>query len=298
VAAYFDCRRTSATPKRARLRADLERNLVGALRRARRRHATGRAVDLLRRHAPEAARGLGGRLPRSHRPPPALQPHRRRASSARSSPTAAPASRAAARSTRRAPRAKVRSVTRNWSAAAWYLKCDVANFFVAIDKRDPGELLARAHPRAVVARSRRADPLPRSARTSRCAAAPEALALVPPHKRCWPTSRRTSACRSATCRASSSRTSTSTPRPVRQARPARAPLRPLRRRLRAAARVARLAERRARARSRRSCRASWASPQSLEDDPAAGRARHRLRRPGDQAVAPHDPPAHLSRCAA
>jgi hypothetical protein len=29
---------------------------------------------------------------------------------------------------------KVRSVTQNWSKQAWYLKCDLANFFVAIDK--------------------------------------------------------------------------------------------------------------------------------------------------------------------
>lgn len=31
--------------------------------------------------------------------------------------------------------AKVRSQTQNWSRPAWYLKCDLANFFVAIDKR-------------------------------------------------------------------------------------------------------------------------------------------------------------------
>ena len=29
----------------------------------------------------------------------------------------------------------VRSITENWSRPAWYLKCDLANFFVAIDKR-------------------------------------------------------------------------------------------------------------------------------------------------------------------
>jgi RNA-directed DNA polymerase len=29
---------------------------------------------------------------------------------------------------------KVRSVTHNWARPAWYLKCDLANFFVAIDK--------------------------------------------------------------------------------------------------------------------------------------------------------------------
>lgn len=30
---------------------------------------------------------------------------------------------------------KVRSITQNWSRPAFYLKCDIANFFVAIDKR-------------------------------------------------------------------------------------------------------------------------------------------------------------------
>lgn len=38
---------------------------------------------------------------------------------------------------------KVRSVTRNWSRPAFYLKCDIANFFVAIDKNILRELVAR-----------------------------------------------------------------------------------------------------------------------------------------------------------
>lgn len=38
--------------------------------------------------------------------------------------------------------AKVRSITRNWSRPAHFLKCDIANFFVAIDKRILAELLA------------------------------------------------------------------------------------------------------------------------------------------------------------
>lgn len=37
---------------------------------------------------------------------------------------------------------KVRSLTQNWSRPAWYLKCDLANFFVSIDKRILHELLA------------------------------------------------------------------------------------------------------------------------------------------------------------
>ena len=37
----------------------------------------------------------------------------------------------------------VRSVTRNWSRPAWYLKCDLANFFVAIDKATLFQQIAR-----------------------------------------------------------------------------------------------------------------------------------------------------------
>ncbi len=37
---------------------------------------------------------------------------------------------------------KIRSVTQNWSRPAWYLKCDLANFFVGIDKRILFEQLA------------------------------------------------------------------------------------------------------------------------------------------------------------
>jgi hypothetical protein len=38
--------------------------------------------------------------------------------------------------------AKIRSASENWSKPLWYLKCDLANFFVAIDKRILRELLA------------------------------------------------------------------------------------------------------------------------------------------------------------
>ncbi|MGS1116903.1 reverse transcriptase domain-containing protein [Castellaniella sp. UC4442_H9] len=38
---------------------------------------------------------------------------------------------------------KVRSITQNWSRPAHYLQCDLANFFVAIDKHILRELLAR-----------------------------------------------------------------------------------------------------------------------------------------------------------
>ncbi len=39
--------------------------------------------------------------------------------------------------------AKIRSITQNWSRPAWYLKCDLANFFVSIDKRILRDLLAK-----------------------------------------------------------------------------------------------------------------------------------------------------------
>lgn len=39
--------------------------------------------------------------------------------------------------------AKIRSITQNWSKPAYYLKLDLANFFVSIDKRIVRELLAR-----------------------------------------------------------------------------------------------------------------------------------------------------------
>ena len=38
-------------------------------------------------------------------------------------------------------KAKIRSVTQNWSRPAFYLKCDLANFFVSIDKQVLRELL-------------------------------------------------------------------------------------------------------------------------------------------------------------
>ncbi|WP_425328325.1 reverse transcriptase [Pseudomonas nitroreducens] len=37
---------------------------------------------------------------------------------------------------------KVRSITRNWKRRAFYLKCDLANFFVSLDKRVLEQLLA------------------------------------------------------------------------------------------------------------------------------------------------------------
>jgi RNA-directed DNA polymerase len=78
---------------------------------------------------------------------------------------------------------KIRSVTANWSRPAWYLKCDIANFFVAIDKRILADLLeARIHEpwwRELAETILFHDPRPDV--LLRCPQ--ERLALVPPHKR-------------------------------------------------------------------------------------------------------------------
>lgn len=80
---------------------------------------------------------------------------------------------------------QVRSVTHNWQRPAWYLKCDLANFFVAIDKRVLREQLQRRIDAAAEAWWRElADSVllhdPRTNVDVRCT--PAQLRLVPPHK--------------------------------------------------------------------------------------------------------------------
>jgi RNA-directed DNA polymerase len=78
--------------------------------------------------------------------------------------------------------AKVRSITRNWRRPAFYLKCDVANFFVSIDKPILAGLLERRIPepfwrdlaRTILLHDPRADVEVRGDRRR--------LALIPPHK--------------------------------------------------------------------------------------------------------------------
>ncbi|MEN7526985.1 RNA-directed DNA polymerase [Cupriavidus sp. DL-D2] len=78
---------------------------------------------------------------------------------------------------------KVRSITQNWSRPAFYLKCDLANFFVSIDKRVLRELLFakisepfwRALTEIVLMHDPREDFAYRGD--------PAMLNLVPPHKR-------------------------------------------------------------------------------------------------------------------
>jgi hypothetical protein len=78
--------------------------------------------------------------------------------------------------------AKVRSITHNWSRTAFYLKCDIANFFVAIDKHILRELLAlrirepwwRQLTEQILFHDPRVD--------VRLRGDPGRLALIPPHK--------------------------------------------------------------------------------------------------------------------
>jgi RNA-directed DNA polymerase len=78
--------------------------------------------------------------------------------------------------------AKARSITKNWSRPAWYLKCDLANFFVSIDKHILRDRLARRVTEpwwlwltdTILFHDPRQDAIVHSA--------PERLALIPPHK--------------------------------------------------------------------------------------------------------------------
>jgi len=81
--------------------------------------------------------------------------------------------------------AKVRSVTENWTRPAYYLKLDLANFFVSIDKRILRELLAARIPEpwtmALAEQILMHDPRPEvDMRTPR-----HLLERVPPHKSLW-----------------------------------------------------------------------------------------------------------------
>jgi retron-type reverse transcriptase len=78
---------------------------------------------------------------------------------------------------------KIRSITRNWSRPAWYLKCDIANFFVAIDKRVLAgfleERITEPWWRELAGLILFHDPREGAILHSR----PERMALVAPHKR-------------------------------------------------------------------------------------------------------------------
>lgn len=77
---------------------------------------------------------------------------------------------------------KVRSITQNWSSRAYYLKLDMANFFVSIDKNILHGLLARkiTEPRVMWLTDTILFHDPRE--NVRVKSTPGLLALIPPHK--------------------------------------------------------------------------------------------------------------------
>ena len=78
--------------------------------------------------------------------------------------------------------AKIRSATQNWSVPAYYLKCDLANFFVTIDKHVLWSLLEARIPekwwQALTRQILFHDPRP----DVQLHSTPEIMALVPRHK--------------------------------------------------------------------------------------------------------------------
>lgn len=78
---------------------------------------------------------------------------------------------------------KVRSLTQNWSKKAYYLKCDIANFFVSINKKILGKLLRKRikEPQWLALADQILFHDPRKDVNMRCH--PKLLQLVPPHKR-------------------------------------------------------------------------------------------------------------------
>lgn len=78
---------------------------------------------------------------------------------------------------------KVRSVTQNWSRPAHYLKCDLANFFVSIDKNILREQLARKIPEPWWLQLAEQILFHDPRENYLLCGSPAKLALVPPHKR-------------------------------------------------------------------------------------------------------------------
>jgi len=79
--------------------------------------------------------------------------------------------------------AKIRSITQNWKKKAHYLKCDIANFFVSINKNILGKLLAKRikEPHWLTLAEQILYHDPRPTVNMRCN--PTLLERVPPHKR-------------------------------------------------------------------------------------------------------------------
>jgi RNA-directed DNA polymerase len=186
VQAYLDCRRTKRNSASAlAFEARLEHNLIAAARAAHQRHlAPGRSICFVVTK-PKPREVWAADLPRPCGAPPALQPHRAALPRALHGSTAAPASQAAAPVRR--PPAGAPGAQRHRQLGqrpAHYLKCDLANFFVSINKH---VLLAQLQRHVtepwwlrlattVLMHDPRQDVEVRGTPAER-------LALVPPHKR-------------------------------------------------------------------------------------------------------------------
>lgn len=77
---------------------------------------------------------------------------------------------------------KIRSITQNWSKWAYYLKLDLANFFVSIDKNILRDLLARKIHEPWVMRLAETILFHDPRENVRIKGASKLLALIPPHK--------------------------------------------------------------------------------------------------------------------
>ncbi|MGD0585562.1 MAG: RNA-directed DNA polymerase [Oryzomonas sp.] len=77
---------------------------------------------------------------------------------------------------------KVRSITLNWSRQVYYLKLDLANFFVSIDKNILRELLAAKIPEPWTMHLAETILFHDPREDVRIKSTPELLALIPPHK--------------------------------------------------------------------------------------------------------------------
>lgn len=184
IAAYFDCRRNKRNTRSAReFEADLERNLVTFFDElAIGRYRPGPSICfIVTRPKPREiwAAGFRDRIVH-HLLYNRIGPRFERSFIADS--CACIKGRGTLYAARRLE-SKIRSVCANWNRPARYLKCDVANFFVAIDKRILAELLeARIHEPwwrelalSILFHDPRADVILHSP--------PQLLARVPPHKR-------------------------------------------------------------------------------------------------------------------
>jgi retron-type reverse transcriptase len=184
VQAYFDCRRTKRnTPNALAFEVSLERNLValaddlrvGAYR-------PGRSICFVITH-PKArevwAADFRDRIVHHllyNRIGPAIQ------ASFIADSCACIAGRGTAYAVRRLE-AKVRSITENWSRPAYYLKCDLANFFVSIDKSVLREQIARRVKSAWWMNLAEMILMHDPRENYQLQATPELMARVPMHKR-------------------------------------------------------------------------------------------------------------------